>query len=78
MSILVCTSLSARKKKSQERVKMKKGIKPEVGATLFKVWKDKSGRKGVFEGICQKAVISAVIWVKVLIKVTEEEPQREV
>lgn len=60
---MVCTSLSARKKKAK-RAKMKKGIKSEIGLHCLKFGKTSQGEKVCLKGICQKAVISAVIWVR--------------
>lgn len=43
---------------------MKKGIKSEVGLHCLKFGKTSHRKKVCLKGICQKVVISAVIWVK--------------
>lgn len=43
---------------------MKKGIKSEIGLHCLKFGKTSQGEKVCLKGICQKAVISAVIWVR--------------
>ena len=65
--------------KKGKRAKMRKLTESEVGLRCLKSRKTSHGNKEVcLKGICQKVVVSAVIWVRNANKNTEEESQREV
>lgn len=64
MSIFGLYPAQCARKKKAKRARMKKGIKSEVGLYCLKFGKTSHREKVCLKGICQKAVISAVIWVR--------------